>query len=610
MSVPLPQNFTPPAIPVARPRLPSADRILPYLQEIDSNGWYTNHGPLWLRFHTRLAQHWGLQTSQLALACNATAALSLALQASQVEPGRECLLPSWTFVATAGAVRQAGLVPYFVDVQPGNWAPDPAAVQAIALRRKVGAIMVVAPFGAPLDMPAWDAVAERRAFRSLSMPPPPSTPCGRDGPMPLGRCAAVVSLHATKVFGIGEGGALLSRDTAMMERFRRLTNFGFLGSRESVLPGVNAKISEYGAAIGLAALDTWSESRANWAAVTRTYLRRLRAVPDIWPMPGLRLDWVSSTLNILWPADRLDQVAALAEHGGWHPALVGAGVSQSARIHRLPGRGAAGNGRTRPQNCGVAVLARYAADSDRGCLRCHRNLLPTAVVGCIARLAAQVGAFTGMTVLALPRLPDIILQPAPLTTRQPGAAALAQAMADRLCLTASDHVLDLNCGAGDISGGFRHTVGGLVGVDRSIDNVAAARSRLACSGFRFAVATPISFTATAATPWRFTACIWYGAFSQWSDGEVKATLQALNIRFRRLRSVLLVELAPDEASTGSPKLQTPARLSDLAKVSGCTLEMLDDGHTAQELGRFALLLSRPNCGNPALRAGPESPACS
>ncbi len=315
MSAPLPQNFTSPAIPVARPRLPSADRILPYLQEIDSNGWYTNHGPLWLRLHTRLAQHWGLQTSQLALACNATAALSLALQASQVEPGRECLLPSWTFVATAGAVRQAGLVPYFVDVQPGNWAPDPAAVQAIALRRKVGAIMVVAPFGAPLDMPAWDAVAEATGVPVIIDAAAAFDTMRRDGPMPLGRCAAVVSLHATKVLGIGEGGALLSRDAAMMERFRRLTNFGFLGSRESVLPGINAKISEYGAAIGLAALDTWGESRAKWAAVTRAYLRRLRAVPDIWPMPGLGLDWVSSTLNILWPADRLDQVAALAEHG-------------------------------------------------------------------------------------------------------------------------------------------------------------------------------------------------------------------------------------------------------------------------------------------------------
>ncbi len=309
------RNFSPPAIPVARPRLPSASRILPYLQEIDTNAWYANHGPLWLRFHTRLAQHWGLQTGELALACNATAALTLALQAAEVEPGSECLLPSWTFVATAGAVRQAGLTPHFVDVQPGTWSPDPAAVQALALRRKVGAIVVVAPFGAPLDLAAWDGVAEATGVPVLIDAAAGFDTLRRGGPMRLGRCAAVVSLHATKVFGVGEGGALLSRDAALVERFRRLTNFGFLGSRESVLPGVNAKISEYAAAIGLAALDGWGEARSRWAGVTRAYLRRLRSVPEVWPMPGLGPDWVSSTLNILWPADRLDSMAALAEHG-------------------------------------------------------------------------------------------------------------------------------------------------------------------------------------------------------------------------------------------------------------------------------------------------------
>ena len=308
-------NFAPPAIPVARPRLPSAARILPYLQEIDSNAYYANHGPLWLRFHTRLAEHWALGTDELALASNATAALTLALQASNVAPGRECLMPSWTFVATAGAVRQAGLVPHFVDVQARSWAPDPAAVQALAKQRDVGAIVIVAPFGAPLDFAAWDRVAEATGLPVIIDAAAAFDTLRRGGPMRLGRCAAVVSLHATKVFGVGEGGALLSRDPALLERFRRLTNFGFLGSRESMLPGVNAKISEYAAAIGLAGLDHWAETRAKWANVTRLYLRRLRVLPEITLMPGLGTDWVSSTLNIIWPAARMDAAARLAERG-------------------------------------------------------------------------------------------------------------------------------------------------------------------------------------------------------------------------------------------------------------------------------------------------------
>ncbi len=309
------RNFIPPTIPVARPRLPDAAAILPYLQEIDSNGYYANHGPLWLRLNARLADHWGITRDEVALASNATAALTLALQASSATPGGECLLPSWTFAATAGAVRQAGLRPYFVDVRPGDWAPDPAAMSALAIQRGAAAIVVVAPFGAPLDSAAWDAVAAATGLPVILDAAAAFDTLRRGGPMRLGQCPAVVSLHATKVFGVGEAGAVLSRDPEWLERFRRLTNFGFLGSRESVLPGINAKISEYTAAVGLAGLDGWAEARGRWAAVTRVYGQRLRSVPGLRVMPRFGVDWVSSTLNVVWPAERLDAVAELAALG-------------------------------------------------------------------------------------------------------------------------------------------------------------------------------------------------------------------------------------------------------------------------------------------------------
>ncbi len=309
------RNFEPPAIPVARPRLPSAAAILPYLREIDSNGWYANHGPLWLRFHARLADHWGVQRDQMALANNATSALTLALQASGLAPGGVCLLPSWTFAATAGAVLQAGLRPCFVDVHPRSWVPDPVAVVETA--RRVGAVaaVIVSPFGGPLDTAAWDGVAAETGMTVVLDAAAAFDTLRRGGPMRLGQCPTVISLHATKVFGVGEGGAVLSRDNAWLERFRRLTNFGFLGTRESMLPGINAKISEYSSAIGLAALDQWGETRGRWAAVTRAYATRLRAIPGLLASPGFGGNWVGSTLNVVWPADRLGAVAELAEDG-------------------------------------------------------------------------------------------------------------------------------------------------------------------------------------------------------------------------------------------------------------------------------------------------------
>ena len=126
-------------IPVARPRLPSAARILPYLREIDDAGWYSNHGPLTRRFQAGLAAHWGVLPTEVALLSNATSALTLALLASGAAPGSRCLMPSWTFAASAGAVRAAGLVPHFVDVRADTWAPDPAELQALAGQTGAGA---------------------------------------------------------------------------------------------------------------------------------------------------------------------------------------------------------------------------------------------------------------------------------------------------------------------------------------------------------------------------------------------------------------------------------------------------------------------------------------
>ena len=121
-----------PTIPVARPRLPSAAHIAPYLAEIDANGWYSNFGPLSSRFQARRAMHWGLAKPEVALFASGTAALTLALLASGAKPGSRCLMPSWTFAASAGAVHAAGLVPHFIDIDPGTWALDPANATLLA----------------------------------------------------------------------------------------------------------------------------------------------------------------------------------------------------------------------------------------------------------------------------------------------------------------------------------------------------------------------------------------------------------------------------------------------------------------------------------------------
>lgn len=189
-------------LPVARPSMPRAEALLPYLERIDASRNYSNFGPLVSELERRLADRLGVAPECLVTVANATAGLTLALGA--VAEGRSgvCLMPSWTFVATAHAVVAAGLTPYLVDVDEGSWALTPAlALNALSrIDAPVVAVMPVAPFGAPVDVAAWDR------FTALTGVPVVIDAAAGHDTVRSGRSPSVVSLHATKIMGAGEGG--------------------------------------------------------------------------------------------------------------------------------------------------------------------------------------------------------------------------------------------------------------------------------------------------------------------------------------------------------------------------------------------------------------------
>ena len=115
----------PDALPVMRPKLPSARSILPYLSSIDSSGVYSNFGPLSMQLENRLAAHFGVVDNSVTTVANATLGLTLALLSQNVRAGTLCVIPAWTFVASAQAAILAGLVPYFVDVDRGPGHSNP-----------------------------------------------------------------------------------------------------------------------------------------------------------------------------------------------------------------------------------------------------------------------------------------------------------------------------------------------------------------------------------------------------------------------------------------------------------------------------------------------------
>ena len=95
------------SIPVARPRLPSADQIAPYLRRIDASQWYSNNGPLVEEFEQRLVNCFSGGTTRVATVANATIGLAVALLAHDLPRESFCMVPAWTFAATGHAIELA-----------------------------------------------------------------------------------------------------------------------------------------------------------------------------------------------------------------------------------------------------------------------------------------------------------------------------------------------------------------------------------------------------------------------------------------------------------------------------------------------------------------------
>jgi dTDP-4-amino-4,6-dideoxygalactose transaminase len=316
-------------IPIARPRLPTSDAIGPYLDRIDASRWYSNYGPLVKELEGRIAAR--LREASVCTVSNGTVAITLALRAAGARPGTLCLMPAWTFVASAHAALEAGLTPYFVDVDPETWMLDPATIDAAieAAPGEVGAIMPVAAFGHVPDLADWRDVADwtripvivdgAAAFDGLTCAPVPVT----------------VSLHATKTVAAGEGGFVACDDYDLIERIRALTAFGFYGDRVSRMPATNGKLSEYAAAVALASLDAWPADRARFGLTAQRLRAGLALEPRIAFQSGWGARWVSSVCVVGVPNGAAPAMAQTLRAGGvetrdwWgkgchtHPAFAG-----------------------------------------------------------------------------------------------------------------------------------------------------------------------------------------------------------------------------------------------------------------------------------------------
>lgn len=261
---------------VGRPNIADRDRFLARVGEAFDRQWLTNGGPLVEEFEQRLAER--LQVRHCLAVVNGTVGLELVARATGLTG--EVIVPAFTFLATPNALAWVGLTPIFCDVDPDSHNIDPSAIEALITPRTT-AILAVHLWGRAAPVEALGALADRHGL-VLLFDASHAIGCTHRG-RPLGGFgrAEVLSFHATKLLNTFEGGAIATNDDTLAETLGAMRNFGYAPSGTVGHLGINAKMNEACAAMGLVNLDGLDRFMAANLAAYEAYRDALTSVPGV-----------------------------------------------------------------------------------------------------------------------------------------------------------------------------------------------------------------------------------------------------------------------------------------------------------------------------------------
>ncbi|MEZ9120651.1 DegT/DnrJ/EryC1/StrS family aminotransferase [Vibrio cyclitrophicus] len=233
------------------PVKPNLKKLYKYLEKINDNGWYTNFGPIHKEFTEKLEEYLGVEN--LLLTSNGTSALQVAGRAI----GSQSVISTpFSFVATVSAFKWQKDELAFADIDKMSLNLSPHAIHS-AYKKGCKADTVVAThvYGNPCDVDAISALGEQYNFQTIyDAAHAFGVNVNNKSVLNYGD-ASTLSFHATKVFHTVEGGAIVFRERDAYEKAEEIINFGIRPDEGIVNIGINAKMNEYQAAVGLVNLD-------------------------------------------------------------------------------------------------------------------------------------------------------------------------------------------------------------------------------------------------------------------------------------------------------------------------------------------------------------------
>jgi dTDP-4-amino-4,6-dideoxygalactose transaminase len=257
-------------ITVTKSSLPPLEKYIEYLEKIWSSRWLTNDGEFVKRLEKELQEY--LKVKNVVLVSNGTVALQLALRALNLKG--EVITTPFTFVATTNAILMENLTPVFADIDTQTFNIDPKYIEK-KITKKTSAILAVHVYGNPCYVEELQEIANKHNLKLLYDAAHAFGVEYKNQSVLNYGDASMLSFHATKVFNTVEGGAIVTDNEQMVEKLKLLRNHGIKSEEEFSLPGTNAKMNEFQAAMGLCNLEKHDTNIEQRETIYKRYAEKL-----------------------------------------------------------------------------------------------------------------------------------------------------------------------------------------------------------------------------------------------------------------------------------------------------------------------------------------------
>jgi len=279
-------------VPVNRPLLNGNESA--YLMECISTGWISSEGPFVSKFESEFAAKVGREFG-IAVS-NGTAALDIAFELIDLQPGDEVIIPAFTIISCVHQIIRRGAIPVLIDCDSNTWNMDTALIES-RISTRTRAILVVHIYGLPTNMADIERITQQHGLfliedaaeaHGLSFD---GRPCGSFGDV------STFSFYPNKLITTGEGGMLVTNNPELSNRAKALRNLCFSQPRyvhEQL--GWNYRMTNIQAAIGVAQLERWDEFLARKKAIGAKYNSLLSGLDQI----QLPLSSTQHAENVYW----------------------------------------------------------------------------------------------------------------------------------------------------------------------------------------------------------------------------------------------------------------------------------------------------------------------